>query len=89
MAIKYERIQFTPSDEAENAINRYIDNFWKDKRHRCSRIEALNHFVERGIEDWQRENPSEVTFDAADALDETLHRIADRAKSQRSLKTGH
>jgi len=89
MPIKCERIQFTPSDKTEGAINRYIDYLWKEKRHRCSRIEALNHFVERGIEDWQRENPSEATFDAADALDETLHRMADRAKSQRSPKTGH
>jgi hypothetical protein len=65
----YERIQSTPSDEAEKAIYRYIDDLWKEKRHRRSRIEALNHFVERGIEDWQRENPSEATFDAPEALE--------------------
>jgi hypothetical protein len=47
---------------------------------RISRTNALRYFVDRGIEDWHRENRSaKAKPDAADTMDEMMHRMVDKA----------
>jgi hypothetical protein len=76
MSMNPNRMNFTPDAEENLAI----EHSFKENRVRISRTNALRYFVDRGIEDWHRENRSaKAKADAADTMDEMMHRMVDKA----------
>ena len=43
------RIYFHPNDEAEQAINEFMDEFYKNTSFRISRSDAVNNLVAMGV----------------------------------------
>ena len=80
MRMRPNRINYTPTPEENNCIERLI----QDNTVEISRLDALRHFVKRGIEAWQRENRSKSSYDKL--LSEIGHRKADRLNAQEAGK---
>lgn len=70
MATKHERIQYTPDDTTEDAIEILIKEAYQRDKIRLTRGQALSTFVARGVADWKdekaRRNSARCSdFDAA------------------------
>ena len=80
MATKHERIQYTPTDYVEHAINQLIERSETVDMPRHSRTEILSYFVDLGVRTWLKQIAQEQSKSAYDKLSEIGHRMADRAQ---------
>ena len=78
MATKHERIQYTPTDYVEDAINQLIERSETVNMPRHSRTEILSYDL--GVRTWLKQIAQEQSKSAYDKLSEIGHRMADRAQ---------